>query len=108
MEPINERMFVQHGVDVTIVTFNDEEILSEQHVRELEEEMMFVVEQARRENMILDFSNVRLMTSAFLGLLVKTHKRISERGAYLKLRHIDPNIYKIFKITGLTKVLDIS
>ncbi len=108
MEPIDEGVFVQHGVDVTLVTFNDQEILDEQHVRRLEEEIMSVVEQARRENMIMDFCNVKLMTSAFLGLLVKVHKRISERGAYLKLRHIDPNIYKVFKITGLTKILDIS
>jgi len=108
MEPIDERVFVQHGVDVTFVTFNDEEILDGQSVKELEEEIMSVVEQARRENMVLDFCNVKLMTSAFLGLLVKIHKRIREREGYLKLRHIDPKIYKIFKITGLSKTFDIS
>lgn len=108
MEPIDERVFVQHGVDVTFVTFNHEEILGELYVKELEEEIMSVVQQARRENMVLDFCNVKLMTSAFLGLLVKMHKRISERGGYLKLRNIDPSIYKIFKITKLTKIFDIS
>ena len=50
MEPIEEKIFVQHGVDVTFVTFNDEEILAEQHVKELEEEIMTVVEQAKRQN----------------------------------------------------------
>jgi anti-anti-sigma factor len=108
MEPIDERVFVQHGVDVTFVTFNHEEILNEQYVMELEKEIMTMVKQARRENMVLDFCNVKLMTSAFLGLLVKINKLIRERGGYLKLRNIDPSIYKIFKITGLTKVLDIS
>jgi anti-sigma B factor antagonist len=108
MKPIDERVLVPHSVDVTFVTVNDEEILEEQHVKEIEEEIMSVVEEAKRENMMLDFSNVQFMTSAFLGLLVKIHKRIRERGGYLKLRHINPTIYKVFEITQLTKVFDIS
>ncbi|MHC4497097.1 MAG: STAS domain-containing protein [Planctomycetota bacterium] len=56
----------------------------------------------------MDFCNVKFMTSAFLGLLVKVHKRLREREGHLKLRHIDPNIYKAFEITQLTKVFDIS
>jgi len=108
MEPIDERIFVQHGVDVTFVTLNDEEILEDQHIRELEEELMFVVEEAKRQDMMLDFCNVKFMTSAFLGLLVKVHKRVREKGGHLKLRHIDPKIHKVFEITQLTKVFDIS
>jgi len=108
MGPVDERIFVQHGVDVTFVTLNDEEILEEQHIKELEEEIMFIIEEAKRENMMLDFCNVKFMTSAFLGFLVKVHKRVCERGGFLKLRHIDPTIYKVFEITQLTKVFDIS
>ena len=43
MKPIDERVLVQHGVDVTFVTFNDEEILEEQHVKEIEEEIMGLI-----------------------------------------------------------------
>ncbi|MFC1636500.1 STAS domain-containing protein [Planctomycetota bacterium] len=108
MEPSDERIFVQHGVDVTLVTFNDEEILEEQHIKEIEERIMSVLEDSKRENMILDFCNVQFMTSAFLGVLVKIYKRVRERGGYFKLRNIDPNIYKVFEITQLTKIFDIS
>ncbi|MCP4259657.1 MAG: STAS domain-containing protein [Planctomycetes bacterium] len=108
MEPIDEKVFVEHGVDVTIVTFNHKEILSEQYVKELEKELMSVVLRARRENMVLDFCNVKFMTSAFLGLLVKMRNLISERGGNLKLQNIDPSIYKVFEITKLTKIFDIS
>ncbi len=108
MEPIDERLFVQHGKNVTFVTFNDQEILNEQCVRELEEETMVLVERARRLNMVLDFCNVKHLTSAFLGLLVKINKRIRKRGGYLKLQNVDPSIHKLFDITGLTKVLEIS
>ena len=108
MENTDERLFVQHGKNVTFVTFNDQEILNEQCVKELEEEALALVEQARRQNMVLDFCNVKHLTSAFLGLIVKVHKRIRKRGGQLKLQNVDPSIYKLFEITGLTKVLDIS
>jgi anti-sigma B factor antagonist len=108
MEEIDDRLFVQHGKNVTFVTFNDQDILNAQRVKELEEETMVLVEQARRLHMVLDFCNVKHLTSAFLGLVVKVHKRIRKRGGHLKLQNVDPDIYKLFEITGLTKVLDIS
>jgi len=46
-------LFVQHGVDVAFVNFNDEEILDEQCVKELEEEIMSVVEQAFAQPVII-------------------------------------------------------
>lgn len=67
------------------MTFNHEEIPGEQYVKELEEEVMSVVEQARCQNMVQDFCNVKLITSVYLVLLVKIHKRIRERGGYLKI-----------------------
>jgi len=48
------------------------------------------------------------LTAAFLGLLVKIHKRICERGGHLELCNIDPQIYKVFKITKLNEVFNIS
>ncbi|MCP4610282.1 MAG: STAS domain-containing protein [Planctomycetes bacterium] len=108
MEQIDEKVFVEHGIDITVVTFNHKKILSEQYLKELEKELMSVVEKARRQNMVLDFCNVKFMTSAFLGLLVKMRNQIRERGGYLKLQNIDPSIYKIFEITKLTKIFDIS
>ena len=39
MEPVEDRIFVQHGVDVTFVTFNDEEILDEQQRQRQQSEL---------------------------------------------------------------------
>lgn len=108
MELNNSKLFIQHSVDVTLVTFHDTEILEEGSITALEKSIMPVVEKARRQNMLLDFSNVQYMSSAFLGLLVKIHKRICERGGQLELCNIDPQIYKVFKITQLDKVFNIS
>jgi anti-sigma B factor antagonist len=108
MDPAESKIFVQHGIDVTIVTFHDEEILEERQIKELEESIMPTVEKAQRENLMLDFSNVRFLSSAFLGLLIKIHKKICERKGHLKLCNISPSIYKVFEITQLNKIFDIS
>ena len=108
MEPVESKLFIHNTPDETIVTFNDEQILEEEHIRELGDSIMRLVDDPKNQNIILDFSNVRFMSSSFLGLLVKIHKRICERNGHLKLCNIAKNIYKIFEITQLNKIFDIS
>jgi anti-sigma B factor antagonist len=64
--------------------------------------------QAKRQNLVLDFSNVEFFSSAVLGLLIKVHKKICERKGHLKLSNVKPDVYKVFEITRLNKVFDIS
>ena len=68
---------------------------------------MSVVEQAEKINLVLDFCNVRFLSSAVLGLLIRVSKKTYEQGGQLKLCNISPNIYEVFKITRLTKIFDI-
>lgn len=107
MASIKPRISVEYAENATIVTFTDEKILEEKDVQALQESIMSVIEQAERINLILDFSNVRFLSSAVLGLLIRISKKIYERDGQLKLCSIDPKIYKIFKITRLTKIFDI-
>lgn len=108
MEKDEPELFVQHTDDLTLVTFQDEEILESTFIQRLEKSLMTVVEEARRQNLLLDFSNVQFMSSAFLGVLVKVHKRVREKNGHLTLTNIAPSIHKVFALTQLTKVFDIS
>jgi len=108
MEQMSPRMTVAYADQATIVTFTDERILEEKEVRELEQALASLIEQADGIALVLDFSNVRFMSSAVLGLLIKVSKRVYEHGGKLALCAIGPRIYEIFKITRLTKIFDIS
>ncbi len=107
MEPIKPRISVGYTENATIITFTDEKILEEKDIQALQESIMSMLEQAERLNMILDFCNVRFLSSAVLGLLIRISKKIYERDGQLRLCNINPKIYEIFKITRLTKVFDI-
>jgi len=105
---IKPRISVEYAENATIVSFVDEKILEEMDIRALQETIMSVIESASGGmNMILDFGNVRFLSSAVLGLLIRVSKRIYERDGRLKLCNINPKIYEVFKITRLTKTFDI-
>jgi anti-anti-sigma factor len=108
MEQEQTRIEVEYGLEFTIVTFTDENILDEEQIRKLQESFEPIIERNKDNQMVMNFANVRFMTSAMLGLLVRVHKRISERGGQLRLCNLEPSLRKVFEITQLTKVFDIS
>ncbi len=107
MASIKPKVSVAYVENATIITFTDESILEEKDIQTLQESIMSVIEQAERINLILDFRNVRFLSSAVLGLLIRVSKKVYERDGQLKLCNINPKIYEIFKITRLTKIFDI-
>ena len=107
MAAIKPSISVEYTGNVTIMRFTDEKILEEQDIKALAESIMSVIEQAERINLILNFGNVRFLSSAVLGLLIRISKRIYESDGQLGLCNINPKIYEIFKITRLTKTFDI-
>ncbi|MHC4430516.1 MAG: STAS domain-containing protein [Planctomycetota bacterium] len=108
MAGIRPRISVRYAGEATVVSFTDEKILEEKDINELQASLMSVVESASSKiNLILDFGNVRFLSSAVLGLLIRVSKRIYEQEGRLRLCNINPRIYEIFKITRLTKTFDI-
>jgi anti-sigma B factor antagonist len=107
MSEIKPRISVEYTAKATIITFTDEKILEDRDVRALQESIMAVIEQAEGINLILDFYNVRFLSSAVLGLLLRVSKRVYEGDGRLRLCNISPKIYEVFRITRLTKVFDI-
>ena len=107
MAAIKPNISVEYSGNATIMRFTDEKILEEQDIKALQESIMSVIEQSEQINLILDFGNVRFLSSAVLGLLIRVSKRICEQEGQLRLCNINPKIYEIFKITRLTKTFDI-
>lgn len=107
MADINPRVSVEYKAESTIVTFLDEKILEDADLRAIEKSLLSVVEQGDKLSLVLNFSNVKFLSSAVLGLLIKLSRRIYERNGRLVLCGISPKIYEIFKITRLTKVFEI-
>lgn len=101
-------MEVEYGLDVTFVTFMEEKILEEEQIKDLRGALDAVIKKNKGNKLILNFANVRFMSSAVLGLLVRVHKKVIELEGTLQLSNMDSNLRRVFEITQLTKVFDIT
>ena len=107
MAVIKPRISVEYSENATVVTFVDEKILEEMDIQAIRESIMSVIEEGGRINLILDFCNVRFLSSAVLGLLMRISKKVYEQDGRLRLCNISSRLYEIFKITRLNKIFDI-
>jgi len=105
MEEVKPRISVYCAQNATVVTLVDEKILDEETISALEESIMPLIDGP--VNLVIDFSNVRFLSSAVLGLLIRVSKRINENKGRLKLCSIEPQILDIFKITRLDEIFEI-
>ena len=105
MEDVKPRIGIYYAPNATIVTITDEKILEDEDVKALESSILPLIDGP--VNLIIDFSSVRFLSSAVLGLLIRASKRIHEQKGKMKLCGIEPRIYEIFKITKLYEIFDI-
>lgn len=59
------------------------------------------------ESCTLDFKDLDYISSAGLGVLLKTQKRVSEKGHKLKLVNLNKHITEIFKYAGFNTIFEI-
>ncbi|MBT8065929.1 MAG: STAS domain-containing protein [Gammaproteobacteria bacterium] len=55
----------------------------------------------------LDFAALEYISSAGLGILLKTQKRLAESGAALKIANVNKHIYDVFRYSGFNAIFDI-
>jgi anti-sigma B factor antagonist len=107
MAAIRPRISVENIEKGLIISFVNEKILEETEIQALEHSIVPLIEQAKVPNIVLDFSKVKFLSSAMLGLLIRLSKKIYQRQGQLRLCGINSKIFEIFKITRLDRVFDI-
>jgi anti-sigma B factor antagonist len=58
-------------------------------------------------NLLLDFEKVNYISSGGLRVLLGKEKELSKKKEGLKLCHLNPDVYKVFKISGFTSIFKI-
>ncbi len=56
---------------------------------------------------VLDFKELKYISSAGLGVLFSTQKRLIASGHGLKIKNLNPHIKEIFTIAGFHKIFEI-
>jgi anti-anti-sigma factor len=104
----NPHLDIDPVYDDVVITFKDERMVTEDLLDRIGNDILKLAEQAPPEKwIILDFKNVKFMSSAFLGFLVKVQTTVTQCRGRLKLRNLSPDLFKVFKITQLHKIFTI-
>lgn len=108
MDQTSPHMTIEYeNEEIVVATLTDEKILEEAQILALESSFMPLIEENSPLKLVLDFSNVKFLTSSVLGLLIRVSKKIYESEGVFRLCCIQPKIYEIFKITRLDKIFEI-
>ena len=97
----------QMNGDVLVVYFTESRILDESTIQQIGTELEEMANRAEWGKLLLNFSDVRFMSSSMLGKLVKLHKKCKNEKTHLKLCSISKDIMQVFKLMKLNKLLDI-
>ena len=93
---------------ILTVVLDEARLLDDTKIEKVGTDLIEALNKTTEERVILDFRNVKFMSSSMLGKLVQMHKKSGEFKVKLKLCSIDPEIRQVFKITKLDKLFDIA
>ncbi len=95
----------QNGV--LLIGFKDTSILEMVTIQRIGRELTELLDAGRRGPIVLDFRDVRFLSSQALGVLVTFRKKAAQQGCPLGLATIRPELMRVFKITSLDKLFTI-
>jgi anti-sigma B factor antagonist len=98
------RLLINTLKDVTVVTFQDISILDALQIDEIGEELYDLVDKKDRRKLILDFANVKFLSSSALGVLITLHKKSTTAKGRVVLCSLRDDLKKVFEITRLDRM----
>jgi anti-sigma B factor antagonist len=106
MQSAYQWMEVDNSSPITLISFKAAAIVDERVIRIISDELLRL-QQTGCRFILLDFSDVRHMSSSILATLITLHKRLTEAKGRLALSSLKPDIAKVFQVTHLDRILTI-
>lgn len=101
-EQSNLRVDEQDGLSV--VSFRDASILDVVTIQKIGRELYELIENDARKKVVLDFVDVRFLSSQALGVLLTLRRKADKAGSKVALARVRPELARVFKITNLDKL----
>ncbi len=106
--PVNPRIEVLESDGVNVVRFHDRELFHERTVREAADQIAEILpNDGTPIRLVLDFSDVNLVSSTFLSKLILLQRRIDGTQGKLRLCEMSPVIQQVFRTSNLDRLFKI-
>jgi anti-sigma B factor antagonist len=101
-EAISPPLILKTVDGITIVTFTGPKVGTEAR-----EELFRLMETQGNRKLILNFENVRSLSSAPIGMLVNLMNKAASAGGAVRLCQLDPNVQEILRLTRVEGLFSI-
>jgi anti-anti-sigma factor len=106
-EPAYRWMTVEAVGDVTIVRITLAEIADEKVAQQIGQQLLDLVETQGRRQLILNFAQVRMMTSTMLAKLLQLRKKMDAAGGRVALCETNPELHEVLDALRLPQLFSI-
>ena len=104
---LTPRLYLETVGNVTVATFGEADLVSDQDLASLGEQLHAIVDNLGPARVVLNFREVRYMSSNMLAILLKFSRRIQQAQGKLRLCSIAPALKEIFRITRFDRLFEI-
>ncbi|HBG28178.1 MAG: hypothetical protein A2Y10_19560 [Planctomycetes bacterium GWF2_41_51] len=89
---------------VTTISFNVASLTAGADMDFVARQISELIANQKPKNLLVDFSGVKFFSSQTLGILLDAKKKLSTQNANVIISGINPQLYRVFKITNLDKL----
>ena len=91
----------------TLVQFQTEALMSTGDLERISQGLARLVDEEHRQNVLLDFTKVRYLSSQAIGMIIGLHRKLAQAKGTLELTGVSPQLLQLLKITKLDRILKV-
>lgn len=103
-----ERVMVVDLDQASVVRFVDRKIIDASEIEQLGAELLALVDEQQRTQLLLNFEGVEFLSSAALNKLITLQTRVKRAGGAVRICNLHPQIREVFAITRLDRMFEIA
>ena len=89
---------------IAVVAFRSASMCDSQAIADASNEIKAFIEKNRPSTIIFDFEDVKFFSSQLLGVMLDIRSKIKPYQGEVVISAIDPQLYRVFKITNLDSI----
>lgn len=90
--------------NVTTISFNVASLTTSSDMDAVAQQISDLIKNQKPKNILIDFAGVKFFSSQTLGILLDARKKITALKGSIAISGINPQLYRVFKITNLDKI----
>ena len=106
MDSVSDPLTFTKSGEVTVVGFEQVEVLDATRLEEVTRQLMNYVEDDHCKLIVLDLGTMKMLASRALSLFLNLHHKVESDGGKVVISGVNPSLYRVFKITNLVNVFD--